>query len=330
MPANQDNLLTVPHPFRGRIHDDITQAIGHTPLVRLRGVSDDGAIVAAKLDSFNPMNSVKCRIGAAMIAAAERDGRLKPGMTVIEATSGNTGIGVAFACAAKGYRLIITMPETMTIERRKLVQMLGAELVLTPGPLGMRGAMDKAKELLRTIKGGFMPLQFENPANPQIHRETTAEEIWADTQGKVDVFVAGIGTGGTITGVGEVLKARKPNVRVVGVEPDASPVLTGGRPGPHRIQGLGAGFVPPVLNRRIVDEVVRVTDLDAFETARWVARERGILCGISSGAAAWVACKLARRPVFRDKLIVVMFPDSGERYLTTPLSQAPEKQEHAG
>ena len=330
MPANQDNLLTVPHPFRGRIHDDITQAIGHTPLVRLRGVSDDGAIVAAKLDSFNPMNSVKCRIGAAMIAAAERDGRLKPGMTVIEATSGNTGIGLAFACAAKGYRLIITMPETMTIERRKLVQMLGAELVLTPGPLGMRGAMDKAKELLRTIKGGFMPLQFENPANPQIHRETTAEEIWADTQGKVDVFVAGIGTGGTITGVGEVLKARKPNVRVVGVEPDASPVLTGGRPGPHRIQGLGAGFVPPVLNRRIVDEVVRVTDLDAFETARWVARERGILCGISSGAAAWVACKLARRPVFRDKLIVVMFPDSGERYLTTPLSQAPEKQEHAG
>ncbi|NLF21554.1 MAG: cysteine synthase A [Lentisphaerae bacterium] len=330
MPANQDNLLTVPHPFRGRIHDDITQAIGHTPLVRLRGVSDDGAIVAAKLDSFNPMNSVKCRIGAAMIAAAERDGRLKPGMTVIEATSGNTGIGLAFACAAKGYRLIITMPETMTIERRKLVQMLGAELVLTPGPLGMRGAMDKAKELLRTIKGGFMPLQFENPANPQIHRETTAEEIWADTQGKVDVFVAGIGTGGTITGVGEVLKARKPNVRVVGVEPDASPVLTGGRPGPHRIQGLGAGFVPPVLNRRIVDEVVRVTDLDAFETARWVAREQGILCGISSGAAAWVACKLARRPVFRDKLIVVMFPDSGERYLTTPLSQAPEKQEHAG
>jgi len=316
-----------PRPFRGRIHDDITQAIGHTPLVRLRGVTDNGAVVAAKIESFNPMASVKCRIGAAMIEAAERDGRLKPGMTVIEPTSGNTGIGLAFACAAKGYRLILTMPETMTIERRKLVRMLGAELVLTPGPLGMRGAVDKAHELLRTEKDSFMPLQFENPANPQVHRETTAEEIWADTQGQVDVFVAGIGTGGTITGVGEVLKARKPSVRVIGVEPDASPVLSGGRPGPHRIQGIGAGFVPGVLNRKIVDEVVRVTDRDAFDAAQQVAHQQGILCGISCGAAAWAALSVARRPECSGKLVVVMFPDSGERYLTTPLSNTPEQKE---
>jgi len=308
--------------FRGRILNDITQAIGATPLVRLRHVTQGcHAQVVAKLDSFNPMNSVKCRIGAAMITAAERDGRLKPGMTVIEPTSGNTGIGLAFACAAKGYRLILTMPETMTIERRKLVRMLGAELVLTPGPQGMRGALDKAKELRRTIDGSFMPLQFDNPANPQVHRETTAEEIWCDTQGEVDAFVAGIGTGGTITGVGEVLKARKPEVHIIGVEPDASPVLSGGRPGPHRIQGIGAGFVPSALNRRIIDEIVSVTDADAFATARAVARHEGILCGISCGAALYAALQIARRPELQDKLIVVMFPDSGERYLSTPLSQ---------
>lgn len=310
---------------RGRIHDDITQAIGATPLVRLRRVAEGcGAIVVAKLDSFNPMNSVKCRIGAAMIAAAEADGRLKPGMTVVESTSGNTGIGLAFACAAKGYRLILTMPETMTIERRKLVKMLGAELVLTPGPLGMRGAVDKAQELLRTIRGSFMPRQFDNPANPEAHRRTTAEEIWRDTHGEVDVFVAGIGTGGTITGVGEVLKARKPSVRIIGVEPDASPVLSGGRAGPHRIQGIGAGFVPSVLNRKIVDEMIRVTDADAFETARSVARREGVLCGISSGAAAWAALQVARREALRGRLVVVMFPDGGERYLTTPLAQEKE------
>ncbi|MBM4310470.1 MAG: cysteine synthase A [Deltaproteobacteria bacterium] len=316
-PPHEGNKL-----FRGRIHDDITQAIGHTPLVRLRNVTDNGSTVAAKLESFNPMNSVKCRIGAAMLTAAERDGRLKPGMTVIEPTSGNTGIGLAFACAARGYRLILTMPETMTIERRKLVQMLGAELVLTPGPAGMKGSIDKARELLRTLPDTFMPLQFENPANPQVHRETTAEEIWADTQGKVDVFVAGVGTGGTITGVGEVLKARKPSVQIVAVEPDSSPVLSGGRAGPHRIQGIGAGFIPGVLNRRLLDEVIRVTDENAIKTARNVARQQGILCGISCGAALWAALQVANRPERQGQLVVVMFPDSGERYLTTPLSKA--------
>lgn len=311
--------------YRGRIHDSITDAIGVTPLVRLRRVTEGcGASVVAKVESFNPLNSVKCRIGAAMIEAAERDGRLKPGMTVIEPTSGNTGIGLAFACAAKGYPLILTMPETMTIERRKLVKMLGAELVLTPGPLGMRGAVDKAKELLRTIRGSYMPLQFDNPANPDVHRRTTAEEIWNDTGGNVDVFVSGIGTGGTITGVGEVLKQRKPSAHIVGVEPDASPVLSGGRPGPHRIQGIGAGFVPSVLNRKIIDEVIRVTDADAFQTARAIAQREGILCGISCGAAAWAALQVAQRDAFRGKLVVVVLPDSGERYLTTPLAQESE------
>lgn len=310
---------------RGPIHGDITRAIGATPMVLLRRITGGcGATVAAKVESFNPMNSVKCRIGAAMIEAAERDGRLRPGMTVIEPTSGNTGIGLAFACAARGYRLVLTMPETMTIERRKLVGMLGAELVLTPGPLGMRGAMERARELLRTTRGGFMPLQFDNPANPEAHRRTTAEEIWRDTRGEVDVFVAGIGTGGTVTGVGEVLKGRKGSVRVIGVEPDASPVLSGGQPGPHRIQGIGAGFVPSVLNRRVLDEVIRVADADAFDTARSVARQEGILCGISSGAAAWAALQVARREEMRGKLVVVMFPDSGERYLTTPLAQEGE------
>jgi len=310
--------------FRGHIHEDIAAAIGHTPLVRLRKVTAGCTVeIAAKVESFNPMNSVKCRIGIAMLAAGEKSGRLKQGYTVIEPTSGNTGIGLAFACAARGYRLILTMPETMSIERRKLVQMLGAELVLTPGPEGMVGSVNKAKELVRQIPNSFMPLQFENPANPQIHRETTAEEIWADTEGRVDIFVAGVGTGGTITGVGEVLKARKPSVQIVAVEPDASAVLSGGRPGPHRIQGIGAGFIPAVLNRKIIDEIIRVTNEDAFDTARLVAREEGILCGISSGAAMWAALQVAQQQAKEGKLIVVMFPDSGERYITTQLSEIP-------
>jgi cysteine synthase A len=311
--------------FRNTIYEDITGAIGRTPLVRIRRLTEGlPARVVAKVESFNPLNSVKCRIGAAMIEAAERDGKLKPGMTVIEPTSGNTGIGLAFACRAKGYRLVITMPETMSIERRKLMQMLGAELVLTPGPDGMTGSVNKAKELARVIPGSYIPLQFENPANPQVHRDTTAEEIWADTDGKADILVAGVGTGGTITGVAEVLKARKPSFRAVAVEPDASPVLSGGRPGPHRIQGIGAGFIPSILNRKIIDEVVQVSNENAFDTARRVALEEGILCGISSGAAMWAALQIAARPENSDKLIVVILPDSGERYLTTQLSEQPE------
>jgi cysteine synthase A len=313
--------------FRGIIYDDITAAIGRTPLVRIRRLTQGlGAEVAVKIESFNPLNSVKCRIGAAMIEAAERDGRLKPGMTVIEPTSGNTGIGLAFACRAKGYRLVITMPETMSIERRKLMQMLGAELVLTPGPDGMNGSVNKAKELLREIKGSFMPLQFENPANPQVHRETTAEEIWADTSGKVDIFVAGVGTGGTITGVAEVIKARKASFKAIAVEPEASPVLSGGRPGPHRIQGIGAGFIPGVLNRKIIDEVITVSNEDAFDAARALALHEGILCGISSGAAMAAALRVAARSENQGKLIVVILPDSGERYLSTQLSDKADDQ----
>jgi cysteine synthase A len=311
--------------FRNTIYDDITGAIGSTPLVRLRRITEGThASVIAKVESFNPLNSVKCRIGAAMIEAAERDGKLKPGMTVIEPTSGNTGIGLAFACRAKGYRLVITMPETMSIERRKLMQMLGAELVLTPGPGGMTGAVNKAKELSRLIPGSFVPLQFENPANPQVHRETTAEEIWTDTAGNADILVAGVGTGGTITGISEVLKARKPSFRSIAVEPEASPVLSGGRPGPHRIQGIGAGFIPGNLNRKIIDEVIQVSNEDAFDTARRVALEEGILCGISSGAAVWAALQVAHRVENAGKLIVVILPDSGERYITTQLSEQKE------
>jgi cysteine synthase A len=311
--------------FRNTIYDDITGAIGSTPLVRLRRITEGAfAIVVAKVESFNPLNSVKCRIGKAMIEAAEREGKLRPGMTVIEPTSGNTGIGLAFACRAKGYRLVITMPETMSIERRKLMQMLGAELVLTPGPDGMTGSINKAKELNRLIPGSFIPLQFENPANPQVHRETTAEEIWADTAGQADILVAGVGTGGTITGVSEVLKSRRPAFRSIAVEPEASPVLSGGKPGPHRIQGIGAGFIPSILNRRIIDEVIQVTNEDAFDTARRVALEEGILCGISSGAAVWAALQAARREENAGKLIVVILPDSGERYITTQLSEQGE------
>jgi cysteine synthase A len=306
---------------RGKIYGNITDARGNTPLVRLAklGAGLPGAVLA-KVESFNPMNSVKCRIGAAMLDAAERDGKLKPGGIVIEPTSGNTGIGLAFACAARGYKLILTMPETMSVERRKLAQMLGADVVLTSGKDGMKGAVRKAEELVSQTLNSFMPLQFENPANPEAHRQTTAEEIWADTAGNVDVFVAGVGTGGTITGVGEVLKTRKPSVKIIAVEPDASPVLSGGLPGPHRIQGIGAGFIPKVLNRSVIDEIVRVTNEDAIITARTVARTEGILVGISAGAAVWAALKIAARPENAGKNIVVILPDSGERYLSTQLS----------
>jgi cysteine synthase A len=311
--------------FRNIIYEDITGTIGRTPLVRLSKLAAGlPAQVVAKVESFNPLNSVKCRIGAAMLAAAERDGKLKAGMTVIEPTSGNTGIGLAFACRAKGYRLVITMPETMSIERRKLMQMLGAELVLTSGPDGMTGSVNKAKELARIIPGSYIPMQFENPANPQVHRETTAEEIWADTNGEADILVAGVGTGGTITGVSEVLKARKPTFNAIAVEPEASAVLSGGKPGPHRIQGIGAGFIPGILNRKIIDEVVQVTNDNAFATARRIALEEGILCGISSGAALWAALQVANRQENHRKLIIVILPDSGERYLTTQLSEQPE------
>jgi cysteine synthase A len=312
---------------RGIIFDNIIAARGNTPLVRLAKMGKDlSGIVLAKIEAFNPMASVKDRIGAAMLDAAERDGKLKRGDpgTVIEPTSGNTGIGLAFACAARGYKLILTMPETMSVERRKLARMLGADVVLTSGKDGMKGAVRKAEELVGRIPGSYMPLQFDNPANPEIHRRTTAEEIWADTKGAVDIFVAGVGTGGTITGVGEVLKARKPGVRIIAVEPDASPVLSGGFAGPHRIQGIGAGFIPKVLNRSIIDEIVRVTNEDAMVTARELARVEGILAGISSGAAVWAALAIAARSESRDKTIVVILPDSGERYLSTQLSDLDE------
>ncbi|NTW53104.1 MAG: cysteine synthase A [Chlorobiaceae bacterium] len=309
------------HNFRGMVYDDITTAIGHTPIIRLKKISDGlPGIILGKVESFNPLNSVKCRIGIAMIEDAERSGKLKPGGTIIEPTSGNTGIGLAFASAARNYRLILTMPETMSIERRKLIKMLGAELVLTPGTEGMNGAVKKARELQHQIPGSFIPLQFENPANPQVHRVSTAEEIWADTEGRIDFFVAGVGTGGTITGVAETIKPRKPGFKAIAVEPDASPVLSGGRPGPHRIQGIGAGFVPKVLNRSIIDEIVRVTNEDALETAKAISRKEGILAGISSGAAVWAAIRVASREENRGKIIVAMLPDSGERYLSTQLS----------
>jgi cysteine synthase A len=312
-------------PSRGIIFDNIIAARGNTPLVRLSKLGKDlPGTVLAKLEAVNPMASVKDRIGAAMLDAAEEDGRLKAGGTVVEPTSGNTGIGLAFACAARGYRLILTMPETMSVERRKLARLLGAEVVLSSGKSGMKGAVQKAEELVSRIPGGFMPLQFENPANPEAHRRTTALEIWADTKGAVDIFVAGVGTGGTITGVGEVLKERKPEAKIIAVEPDASPVLSGGFAGPHRIQGIGAGFVPKVLNRSIIDEIVRVTNEDAITSARALALTEGILAGISSGAALWAALKIATRPENRGKVIVVVLPDSGERYLSTQLSDLDE------
>jgi len=303
-----------------RIYEDITQTIGNTPLVRLNRVTQGlEATVLAKLESFNPLSSVKDRIGVNMIDAAEKAGLIKEDTIIIEPTSGNTGIAVAFVCAARGYRLVLTMPDTMSVERRALLKALGAELILTPGAEGMPGAVRKAEELLAKDPRYFMPQQFKNPANPEIHRRTTAEEIWRDTDGQVDIVVAGVGTGGTITGIAEVLKPRKASFRAIAVEPSGSPVLSGGKPGPHKIQGIGAGFVPDVLRLELVDEVVQVSNEEAMAMARRLAKEEGILVGISSGAAAHAALQVAARSENRDKLVVVILPDTGERYLSTPL-----------
>ncbi len=310
-----------------KIYRDITQTIGNTPLVRINRMTKESvAEVLAKLESFNPLSNVKDRIGVSMIEAAERDGFLKEDTVIIEPTSGNTGIALAFVCAAKGYRLILTMPETMSVERRTLLKMLGAELILTPGTEGMPGAIRRAEGLVKEIPKAFMPQQFKNPANPEIHRMTTAEEIWRDTDGRVDIFVGGVGTGGTITGVAEVIKPRKPEFQAIAVEPKASPVLSGGKPGPHKIQGIGAGFVPDVLNTKIIDEIIQVTNEDALVTSQRLAKEEGILCGISSGAALWAALEVSRRPENRGKCIVVVLPDTGERYLSTPLAEAVRKE----
>jgi cysteine synthase A len=305
------------------IYSDITKTVGRTPLVRINRLAEGlrAATLLAKLESFNPLSSVKDRIGVAMIEDAEKKGLLKKGAVIIEPTSGNTGIALAFVAAAKGYRLVLTMPDTMSVERRQLLKILGAEVVLSEGAKGMRGAIEKAEQLARKTPNSFMPQQFNNPANPGIHRQTTAQEIWEDTAGGVDIFVAGIGTGGTITGVGEVLKKKKPRVKIIGVEPQDSPVLSGGKPGPHKIQGIGAGFVPRVLRRELIDEMMTVNSEDAGRTARELARSEGILVGISSGAAMWAALEVGRRKDAKGKVIVVLLPDSGERYLSTWLFQ---------
>ncbi len=304
----------------GRIYNDITETIGNTPLVRLNRVTQGlGATVLAKLESFNPCSSVKDRIGLSMIEAAEQAGLIGPDTIFLEPTSGNTGIALAMVCAARGYRLVLTMPETMSLERRRLLRALGAELILTPGAEGMPGAVRKAEELAAQDPRYFIPQQFRNPANPAVHRRTTAEEIWRDTDGQVDILVAGVGTGGTITGVAEVIKARKPSFRAIAVEPARSPVLSGGQRGPHRIQGIGAGFVPEVLRLDLVDEIIQVQDEEAIAMARRLAREEGILGGISSGAAAHAALQVAGRPENKGACIVVVLPDTGERYLSTDL-----------
>jgi cysteine synthase A len=309
-------------PGRGRIFNSITDTMGDTPLVRmsrLAALKEVGANLVGKLEFFNPVGSVKDRIGVSMIDALEAAGRINPGTTLIEPTSGNTGIALAFVAAARGYRLILVMPETMSVERRKMLKLLGAELVLTDGKAGMRGAIQRAEELAAEIGDCVIPQQFSNPANPEIHRRTTAEEIWNDTAGKIDAFIAGVGTGGTITGVGQVLKARKPDLRVIAVEPAGSPILSGGEPGPHKIQGIGAGFVPSILDTSIYDEVIAVGNDAAFETARLVARVEGIPVGISSGAAIAAAVEVGRRPEMRGKTVVVIIPSFAERYLSTAL-----------
>ena len=301
-----------------RIFNSITETIGNTPLVRLNRVTSGAkAAVLAKLESFNPLSSVKDRIGVAMIEDAERRGLLKEDSVIVEPTSGNTGIALAFAAAAMGYKLILTMPETMSLERRQLFQIFGAELVLTPGAEGMTGAVKKAEELSNTIPNAYMPQQFKNPANPEIHRKTTAEEIWNDTDGKVDILISGVGTGGTLTGVAEVIKERKGSFKTIAVEPETSPVLSGGKAGPHKIQGIGAGFIPEVLNRELIDEIIKVSDENAGIMARRLAKEEGILGGISSGAALWAALRIAERDENRGKLVVAVLPDTGERYLST-------------
>jgi len=301
-----------------KIAEDITKLIGNTPLVRLKKITSGlKAHLVAKLEFFNPLSSVKDRIGVAMLEDAEKKGLIKKNTVIIEPTSGNTGLSLAFVCVVKGYKLILTMPETMSMERRQLLKAFGTELVLTPGQEGMAGAVKKAEELVAKIPCSFMPQQFKNPANPEIHKETTAEEIWKDTDGRVDILVSGVGTGGTITGVTEVIKKRKPEFKAVAVEPKSSPVLSGGKPCPHKIQGIGAGFVPDVLRMDLIDEVIPVTDEEAIDTARRLTREEGILAGISSGAATWAAVKVAKRRESKDKLIVVILPDTGERYLST-------------
>ena len=302
-----------------KLFEDVTWTVGRTPLVRIRRLIRSKALVYAKLEFFNPLSSVKDRIGVAMIAAAQRDGRLGPKTTVIEPTSGNTGIALAFVCAAKGIRCVLTMPESMSLERRKLLGALGADLVLTPAAEGMRGAIARATQLVQETPGAFMPNQFENPANVEAHRRTTAEEIWRDTDGLADVLVAGVGTGGTITGVADVIKRRRPSFKAIAVEPAASPVLSGGQPGPHKIQGIGAGFVPAILDRSLIDEIVQVADEEALDWARRAAKEEGLLVGISSGAALAAAAKVAARKEMEGQLIVVIIPSCGERYLSTAL-----------
>jgi len=305
-----------------KIANDITELMGNTPLVKLNKLAKDvEAEIVGKLEFFNPTGSIKDRIGVSMITEAEKKGFLKKDSVVVEPTSGNTGIALAFVCAVKGYRLVLTMPDTMSIERRKMLEAFGAEIVLTPGSEGMKGAIKKAEEIVKKNCKAFMPQQFNNPANPEIHRKTTALEIWKDTDGKVDILVSGVGTGGTITGVAEVIKKRKPSFKAIAVEPANSPVLSGGEPGPHKIQGIGAGFVPDVLNRDIIDEIIKVTNEDAMICARRLAKEEGIFAGISSGAAVWAAIKVAKRKENKGKLIVVILPDLGDRYLSTELFQ---------